>query len=543
MPLSQVHAGMDCTGETVVQGTTISQFNVHVIDIVEDPVAGPRILISVSGPAVDRTGVAEGMSGSPIFCNDSTGTPRNAGAISEGIGEYGNRVALATPIEQMLGEPVTPPSSAPRFTIRGHPLLGPLTVGGLSPSVLSMLQRAGRRAGRIVTAVPAASALSFPPQSLVPGASVATQYSTGTVPIGAVGTVTYRNGQTVYAFGHPFDDVGRRSLILQDAYVYYVVNNPNVADNTSYKLASAGHTVGTVTSDTPNAMIGQLGAAPAMVPIDVVARDLDTGSTLTQRTEVADETDVGLPLGSSLVGLLAPLAIGQAATQIYNGPPASESGRMCLTVTVAEIRGALRFCNRYVSTGISGAGLGLPPALALSASIDSTTSLGLIDEIQFAALHVTHVVAQIDAQRGLREATIISANAPTHVKAGRQVEVRLRLQLYRAGQRTISFKLRLPGDARGRLVAKLQNAGSAAGGPGAGSALVSSLTSALSGEGLPGGAASPPASIPALRKAFARVGTYDGLVVGFGSRQRQHAYRDPKLVINGSAKLIFRVSR
>ena len=150
---------------------------------------------------------------------------------------------------------------------------------------------------------------------------------------------------------------------------------------------------------------------------------------------------------------------------------------------------------------------------------------------------------QIDAQRGLREATIISANAATHVKAGRQVEVRLRLQLYRARQRTISFKLRIPGDARGRLVAKLQSAGSTAGGAGAGSALVSLLTSALSGGGLFGGGPSPPASIPALRKAFARVGTYDGLVVGFGSRKRQHAYRDAKLVINGSAKLIFRVRR
>src|SRR5689334_9763347 len=58
MPLSQVHAGMDCLGETVIQGTAISAFDVHVIDVVQDPVEGPRILINVSGPAVDRTGVA-----------------------------------------------------------------------------------------------------------------------------------------------------------------------------------------------------------------------------------------------------------------------------------------------------------------------------------------------------------------------------------------------------------------------------------------------------------------------------------------------------
>ena len=65
MPLSQVQPGMNCTGETVVQGTTISSFSVHVIDIVQDPVQGARILVRVSGPAVPA-GVAEGFSGSPV---------------------------------------------------------------------------------------------------------------------------------------------------------------------------------------------------------------------------------------------------------------------------------------------------------------------------------------------------------------------------------------------------------------------------------------------------------------------------------------------
>src|SRR3984885_14627715 len=85
MPLSQVQPGMNCTGETVIQGTTITSFDVHVIDIVSSPGEGPRILVQVSGPAVDTTGVAEGFSGSPVFCPDSMGTMENAGAISEGI--------------------------------------------------------------------------------------------------------------------------------------------------------------------------------------------------------------------------------------------------------------------------------------------------------------------------------------------------------------------------------------------------------------------------------------------------------------------------
>jgi hypothetical protein len=56
---------------------------------------------------------------------------------------------------------------------------------------------------------------------------VSAAYSSGAIPLGAAGTVTYVDGQTVYAFGHELDGAGRRSLLLQDAYVYYVVNNPD----------------------------------------------------------------------------------------------------------------------------------------------------------------------------------------------------------------------------------------------------------------------------------------------------------------------------
>src|SRR5215471_7024247 len=94
MPLSQVTPGMMCTGYSVVRGTTISPFSVQVIDVLADNGGeGPRILINVSGPAVDATGIGPGFSGSPIYC-PSGGQMENIGAISEGIGQYGNNVAL-----------------------------------------------------------------------------------------------------------------------------------------------------------------------------------------------------------------------------------------------------------------------------------------------------------------------------------------------------------------------------------------------------------------------------------------------------------------
>jgi hypothetical protein len=541
MPLSQVHAGLDCTGETVVKGTTISSFNVHVIDVVQEPGAGPRILVSVSGPAVDATGIAQGFSGSPVYCPDPTGKPLNAGAISAGVGEFGNKVGLVTPIEQMLGEPVKPPLSARRLSVPVQSLSGPLTVSGLAPSLASLLQEAGRRAGRVVLDGPAAPSLDFPLQPLVPGASVAVAYSRGEITIGGLGTVTYVDGGNVYAFGHPFDSAGRRTLLLEDAYVYDVVNNPNTDISTSYKLGAPGHVEGTVSADTPNAVIGQVGAGPPLIPVHVTAHDLDTGHRLAEVSYVADETDVGFPTGTALIDLVAPVAVAQGAIDVYDGAPASESGRLCFRVAIRESRKPLQFCNRYVGTGPPGGQLGAPE-VAGAAMNDITSALGLLDRVQFASLHVTDVSATIDAQRGLRQATIVRATAPAVVRAGRNVNVSLLVRLYRGALRTITFPLRVPRNVGGRVTATLRGpgAGSSQSGP---AAALGSLAIALGGgpAGPPAGGA--PTSIAALRDAFAGVATYDGVQVSFGRRgEPDPAYRDPALLILGAAKLRFRVA-
>src|SRR5918992_113102 len=111
MPLASVQPGMQCTGYSVVQGTTISSFDVEVLDVVDgDPASdGPRILVEVSGAAVDATGVGPGFSGSPIYCPDGAGTARNIGAISQSVGAYGGKIGLATPIESILANPADPP--------------------------------------------------------------------------------------------------------------------------------------------------------------------------------------------------------------------------------------------------------------------------------------------------------------------------------------------------------------------------------------------------------------------------------------------------
>jgi len=556
MPLSQVQPGMQCTAETVVSGTTISSFAVDVMSVVQDPPEGAMILVSVSGPVVAPSGVAFGFSGSPIFCPASDGTPSIIGAISQGIGQYGNNVVLATPIQQMLGQPVLPPSSAPKLEVRTRPLVGPLMVSGLSPALTSLVERAGAAAGRQVEPAPVGGTPNYPVQPLVPGASVAASYSTGAISMGAVGTVTYSDGNDVYAFGHELDGAGRRSLFLQDAYVYGVIDDPSPAEDGSYKLAAPGHVEGTLTSDNPSDVIGELGAPPPSIPVDVEAHDLDTGQSLALDSDVADETDVGDPIGD-LLDMVAPVAVAQAATQIYDGPPANESGSMCLRIDVLESSAPLGFCNRYVASGSPGDQGLVPPALALGTSDHVSTALSILDSVSFAQLHVTRMTATIKAQRGLIEAAIVTAQAPAHARAGGSLPVHLLIRRYQGPLETISLRLRIPRGLHGPVLVTLK--GPSSGGSGSAAALAAALEGALGGSsgsgsgssGASGIAGSPPApaDMAQLRSQIAAISKYDGLTASFTPVSGRHAaparraYRDPALLITGRASLFVDVGR
>jgi hypothetical protein len=63
LPLAELRPGMSCTGLSVIRGTAISSFDVEIIDVIaaEPGLSGPRILVRVSGPAVDATGVGPGF--------------------------------------------------------------------------------------------------------------------------------------------------------------------------------------------------------------------------------------------------------------------------------------------------------------------------------------------------------------------------------------------------------------------------------------------------------------------------------------------------
>ncbi|MDO8186141.1 hypothetical protein Q5424_08490 [Conexibacter sp. JD483] len=542
VPLSDVHRGMTCTARTVVQGTTITDFGVEVLDVVDDvDGSGPRILVRVSGDAVAGSGIASGFSGSPVYCARPDGSIGNAGAVSATVGQYGNDVGLVTPIESMLKLPLKPPSGARTLSRAAAASVravdSPLTIGGLSPALGKLVERSARAAGRTIVATPAGPLGTFAPQPLVPGASMGAAYATGALALSAIGTVTYRDGDTIWGFGHQFDGVGRRALPLQDAYVYTVVDNPlDTSESTSYKLASPGHTLGVLSNDAASAVVGGIGARAPTTPVTVNVRDKDRKTKLTQTTLVADESAVGDPLGHGLLPTVAPISLMQAITKAFEGAPARETGSLCLTVRVRGVKKPLRFCDRYVVNGSDTSGV---PALATAMGNDVTNALGAIDGARYAALHVDSVRADVTIERGLRLATIRSLSGPATVKRGQRVRLRMQVREDRGPMKTIPLTLTIPRDAKlGQQMLTLS--GTALDQGGSDGDTITIVLDAGGGEsaGSSGGAQ----TFAQVKTGFGSAQRWDGVKAKLG-KLRWRATRDPQMRIDGRGQLALRVVR
>ena len=538
-PLRDIHRGLHCTARTVVQGTTISDFDVDVLDVVADQDGtGARILVHVSGPAVDATGIASGFSGSPVYCPDANGVIGNAGAISATIGQYGGDVGLVTPIEQMLSLPVKPPSGvhrAPKVLHAARALASPLMLSGLSPQLGTLVERAALAQHRSLVAVPAGPLGTFPPQQLVPGASVAVGLSTGAIGASGIGTVTYRDGDAVYAFGHPMEAAGRRALLLQDAYVFAVIGNPlDLGGATSYKLAAPGHTLGTLTNDALNGVVGTVGAAPRTVPLTVHVRDADTGKSVTQRTNLVDEVDLGDPDGQGLLSIIGGVAVTQAVMTAYDGAPAQETGRVCMAIHLRELPRPLRSCQRHVTQ--APVGLEDAPPLAAAMGDDLSSVLDLIGHTRFRALHLTRIDVSATIERGLRLATILDAHvAHRVVTPGERVGVTLNLRMYRGPLRTLRCTFRVPRDIRPGARA-LRIVGTPVGGLGGGGGFFSLI------EELFGGGGSGAQSMGELLLRFSLLSGWDGVTARLGGDEARLC-RSPQVRIDGRALIGLKVKR
>jgi hypothetical protein len=538
MPLDQVERGMQCDGRSVFRGTTVETFNVEILDVIEPSGGfGAGILFRAYGPPVEETGLGFGFSGSPIYCPDSNGTMRVIGAVSMGIEDYGNDVALATPIEDMLGLPAEPPPDArpaTRAERNAEPWTTPMMVAGAGRAVRGALWSAARKAGVPLIHSPATASQVATGTDLVPGSAVAASLSSGAIGLNSIGTVTYRDGDRLWAFGHPLDSAGERSLLMQGAFVHHVVGNPNPPGFNigTYKLASAGDLAGTLDFDGTFAVSGELGALPTTIPVVVDAAgpagDLGKATTL-----VADESPLNHPSGFAALSLTTSIAVSDRVFTALGSSGGRSFGRMCMRIDIEERDKPMRFCNRYIGDGQFLGGT------EIAMGGDATTAATLVERFDRFQLHVERLRVRLEVGEGLRFAELRGATAPRRVRPGERIPVRITYQLPREKPQSSTFSIRVPpGLKPGRRMLRISGSGADPG---------DASLEAIFGAGLSpedaffffGDGPRSPTTVTKLARAIGDIHRYDGIRATFRKPRRRDRIEDEFFDFFGLADIGF----
>lgn len=309
MAVDDVLPGMIGTGRTVYAGDTLVDFKVEIIATLSN-LTGPSrklILARLSGGPVDQAGVIAGMSGSPVYIGGKL-----VGAVSYALGSFPKEpIAGITPIAEMLADVDTPSA--------GRPASGDFAIGATATpdEVFAALRRVFTRASggtdmtSPVSAAPYADGMLRPigaalsirgfdsaigfnlghafsesrafgdgaisdaaapqappsaaPRGLRAGDPVGASLMRGDFEMGATGTVTFVDGDRVYAFGHPFLGLGPTKMPMTRARVYTVL--PSL--QSSMKIADLGPAIGTISQDRATAIGGTLGPKPAELEVGI----------------------------------------------------------------------------------------------------------------------------------------------------------------------------------------------------------------------------------------------------------------------------------
>lgn len=329
LSLNELRPGMKGTAYTVFKGTEPEPFGVEVLGVLRGiPEARQALIIArLSGANAERTGVFAGMSGSPVYVNDKL-----VGAIAYSFPFSKEPIAGITPIEQMVenfagpgdtrrappvagpvsftqlvasewqaGWPETnaggaitlnAPASSPLAPLAGQvlqPIATPLFCNGVRPDVLAQLapQLATYNLHLVAGAgghAPLTPLARYDDKTLTGGRSVSVQLARGDYTFDAAGTVTLRDGEKIYAFGHPFLRIGAADMPMMENEVVTVVTSVS----NSFKLSAPGRLVGVISQDRSSGIFGQLGRAPRMIPVRLNLHNT-RGGVETFNFEVADD--------------------------------------------------------------------------------------------------------------------------------------------------------------------------------------------------------------------------------------------------------------
>ena len=473
MPVSEIKPGMEGVGRTVFTGSELQEFKVHILGVLRN-IQGPKrdlILARLEGAGLAESGVAQGMSGSPVYIDG-----RLIGAVSYSIGSFSKEpIAGITPIAEMKDATVLPrravstqarlelPVSLEQMTsaltaayarlapfserpadvqsiglptaagaqigAMLRPIATPLALSGFEPATVDLIAGTFRNAGFVPMVTGGSgdqSQASAAP--LREGDAIGVSLVGGDLEMGATGTITHIDGDRLYAFGHPFYNLGPAEFPLTRAYVYTVL--PSLM--TSFKISTLGETVGTMEQDRATAIAGTLGRKPRLVPMKVTLER--AGSDIAPRT-----------LTFQLVNdqMFTPLL---AYVTMYNTLGAYERQFGAATFSVqsrARVAGHGDLSIDDVFTGES-------PMLGASTAVAGPLTMLLGNDVEPVTLDGLDV--KVTTSEVPRSATIERVWLDeVHPRAGRTIPLKVLTRSYRGEEKISTVPIQIPASASGEL--------------------------------------------------------------------------------------------
>jgi hypothetical protein len=444
--VDEIKAGQRGYGLSVFAGKEPERFEVEVVGVVRNQF-GPglsHILARLTGKGLEVSGVANGMSGSPVFIDG-----RLAGAVAFSWPFSHEAIAGITPIESMrqlsglVGMPPTSPvppippvpladimagkipsDLLEREMARLRPKMGNDAVAslqwvtsGFGEMSQGILQRALGSASSAGQARPGDT-----DTDLKPGSAVAAVLVDGDYRLAATGTVTDRYGDQVLAFGHPFLGLGPIKVPMASAEVVTVLSNQYA----SFKIANLGQEIGAFEQDRKAGIQGRMGQKAPTIPM--VVRISGGGNEKPREfnmrlAEVPFFTNMFV--GSTVVASL------EAA--IYT------SGRQGLDVKARF--GLEKYGDLVMEQSFDGdSAVGDVAAFLLAVSAYLTQNP--LEQVRFTSIEVDVTQSPLP-----RAATLVGAHAQrTVVRPGDRVGINLDLAAYEGPRFRRAFSIDLPDD-------------------------------------------------------------------------------------------------
>lgn len=351
MPLSEVKDGMKGTGYTVFSGTNAEAFEFEVVSIEYNSNPGWHVVWAEgTSENFKRTGVAGGMSGSPVYINN-----RLMGAISLGYFNERERSNLfgVTPIELMvnvakrgmkpnqtyargqfldfgseyvseglnLAQSLIPEgdnvlyrkpyenrnrSSDNYFNTQEYStqLAIPVALPRLDPTTMSLLKPFFGR-GNMVPVQAAGGGGPVKESPVEPGQIIGNEVMRGDVSGFGYGTITYidEKKKELLAYGHPAFGEGNVNLPLSGGYVHFIL--PSRAR--SSKIASATQPIGTMVQDRVPAIAGIIEKLPDShhyIPVTAKLQTSDKKVHNLSYEAARDKTFTAIYASSGISGLV-----------------------------------------------------------------------------------------------------------------------------------------------------------------------------------------------------------------------------------------------